>query len=139
MPLAFFDTNVLVYCVDPRSPAKQAAARELVARHATAADGVLSTQVLIELYSVLTRKHRIAADTVRALLDGYSAWQVVDTDLRLVQSALDTAQAHGLSIFDAMVIEAAQRSGAVTLYTEDLQHGRRFGDLTLVDPFRAAA
>ena len=139
MPLAFFDTNVLVYCVDPRSPAKQAVARDLVARHAVAAEGVLSTQVLIELYSVLTRMHRIAADTVRALLDGYSAWQVVDTDLRLVQSALDTAQAQGLTIFDAMVIEAAQRSGAVTLYTEDLQHGRRFGDLTLVDPFRAAA
>jgi predicted nucleic acid-binding protein len=33
-------------------------------------------------------------------------------------------------------VEAALLAGADTLLTEDLQHGRRFGDLTVSNPFR---
>ena len=29
----------------------------------------------------------------------------------------------------------ALRSGATTLYSEDMQHGRRFGSLTITNPF----
>jgi predicted nucleic acid-binding protein len=34
-----------------------------------------------------------------------------------------------------MVIEAAMRVGAETLYTEELQDGQRIGSMTLVNPF----
>jgi len=35
-----------------------------------------------------------------------------------------------------MVVEAALLSGATTLLSEDLQDGRRIGDLTIRNPFR---
>ena len=44
---------------------------------------------------------------------------------------------HQLSIWDAMVVEAAIRAEAQTLYSEDFSHGQRFGSLTVVNPFLA--
>ena len=52
-----------------------------------------------------------------------------------VNAAIEKSIRHHLSIWDAMVIEAAQRSGAEILYTEDLQHGQRFDTLTVINPF----
>ncbi len=134
MPV-FFDTNVLVYCVDPRDPAKQARARELVASSSAASGGAVSTQVLLELFNVLTRKQKVPGPIARAVVQAYTAWPVIDSDLKLVNAAMETAMQHALSIFDAMIVEAALRSGATILYSEDMQHGRRFGPLALVDPF----
>ena len=37
--------------------------------------------------------------------------------------------------FDALVVQAALTSNAATLYSEDMQHGRQFGALTVVNPF----
>ena len=54
---AFVDTNILVYLFDSRTPAKQRRAGELLLHLAKEPDApVVSTQVLQEAYSALTRK-----------------------------------------------------------------------------------
>lgn len=136
MPV-FFDTNVLVYCADNSSAGKRERARELVYAAALAGEAVLSTQVLLELFNVLTRKLRIPARAAQAVAQSYAQWSVVPSDTLLVQAAMDTAAAHQLSIWDAMVVAAALRAEAHTLYTEDLSHGQSFGTLTVVNPFLA--
>ncbi len=131
----FFDTNVLVYCTDAAAPHKQACARALVAQAAAAGTAVLSTQVLIELFHTLTRKQKMPPAAAQGLVLAYGNWTVVDSDSTLVNAAIGRAMAHRLSIWDAMVVEAALRSGAQTLYTEDLSHGQRLGALAVVNPF----
>ena len=131
----FFDTNVLVYCTDSTDPVRQAQARRLVAQVSADGEAVISTQVLIELFNVLTRKQKMPADTARTMALAYTEWQVVQSDTTLVSAAMDTAIPHKLSIWDAMVVEAAVRAGAHILYTEDMTHGQRYGGLTLVNPF----
>jgi predicted nucleic acid-binding protein len=131
----FFDTNVLVYCTDTTAPDKQARAKRLVALHGTAGDAVISTQVLIELFNVLTRKQKMPAITAQALIQAYALWTVMDSDVALVTTAISTTISQKLSIWDAMVVAAAQRAQADTLYTEDLTHGQRFGKLTVENPF----
>jgi predicted nucleic acid-binding protein len=131
----FFDTNVLVYCTDTSAPAKQAAARALVSQASLAANAVLSTQVLIELFNVVTRKQGMPPETAQALVVAYAGWSVIQSDISLVTMAIEKSTQHQLSIWDAMVVEAAVRAGAEILYTEDMQHGRRFGPLTLINPF----
>jgi predicted nucleic acid-binding protein len=42
---------------------------------------------------------------------------------------------HQLSIWDAMVVQAALKAQAHTLYSEDFAHGQRFGNLAVVNPF----
>ena len=131
----FFDTNVLVYCTSSAAPAKQAAARALVARSSAAGSAVVSTQVLIELFHTLSRKQRVPPAAAQALTEAYAVWRVIDSVADGVRAAMSLSVQHQLSIWDAMVIEAAQRGGAQVLYSEDLSHGQRFGSVTVVNPF----
>jgi predicted nucleic acid-binding protein len=132
---AFVDTNVLVYCTDVGAPAKQQRARALVERLSNAGEAVVSTQVLIELFHVLTRKQKLPGAAAQALVLAYTAWPVVDSDTALVAAAMAQSVQHRLSIWDAMVVQAALRAGTHTLYSEDLGHGQRFGTLAVVNPF----
>ena len=134
--LAFFDTNVLVYCTDSLAPAKQARARSLVASHAAAGQAVVSTQVLIELFHTLTRKQKMPQAVAQSLVLAIGEWTVIPSDSSLVMAAIDKSMQWQLSIWDAMVDEAALRSGAQTLFTEDLSAGQRFAALTVVNPFQ---
>lgn len=38
-------------------------------------------------------------------------------------------------LYDSLIVAAAIESGVATLYSEDLQHGRRIADLTILNPF----
>jgi len=40
-----------------------------------------------------------------------------------------------VSFWDGLIIQAARSAGCRILYTEDLQHGRRFDGLEVVNPF----
>jgi predicted nucleic acid-binding protein len=131
----FFDTNVLVYCTDTTAPEKQTIARALVSTASASGDAMVSTQVLIELFNVLALKQQMPPAHAKALITAYTGWSVVPSDVRLVRAAIEMSMQHQLSIWDAMVIEAALRGGANTLYTEDLTHGQRFDALTVVNPF----
>ena len=132
---AFLDTNVLVYCTAADAPTKRERARALVARLSAAGDAVVSTQVLIEMFHTLTRKQRMPPAVAQALVLACTAWPVIDSDLALVGAAVEQSIAQQLSIWDAMVLEAAHRAKANTLYSEDFSPGRRFGTLTVVNPF----
>ena len=131
-PAVFFDTNVLVY-IASAEPQRSARAGELLR-----AGGVVSVQVLNELVSVLRRKFRFDWESVETVLAVVHAHcEVVPLDLLMHQEALLLARLHQLSWYDALIVAAAQRSGARTLYTEDMQHGRAFDGLRLVNPFAA--
>ena len=51
------------------------------------------------------------------------------------EAALALARDHSLAFYDALILAAALEAGCDTLFTEDMQHGRKFGDLTIVNPF----
>jgi predicted nucleic acid-binding protein len=42
---------------------------------------------------------------------------------------------HSLAFYDALIIASAIEAGCDTLFSEDLQHGRRFGGLAIHNPF----
>lgn len=132
---AFIDTNVLVYCTAGDTPAKRNRARALVERLSAAGEAVVSTQVLIELFHVLTRKQKMPGAAAQALVLACTAWQVVQSDAALVAASIEQSLRHRLSIWDAMVVQAALQAQARTLYSEDLGHGQRFGALAVVNPF----
>ena len=130
----FFDTNVLVYCTDISDPKRQMQARKLVELCSAAGKAAISTQVLIELFNVLTHKQKMPSGVARDLALAYAAWPLINSDFALVSAALEKSVSHKL-IFDAMVVEAALRAQAHTLYSEDMQHGQQYGPLTVVNPF----
>jgi len=135
----FVDTNLWVYRLDRRHEEKSRFIGAWLRETAEAHEIVVSTQVLIELRSVLSRKLKPAlshADT-RLALDAVSAFEVVGTDANLVLDAHELAVAERISWFDALIVEAAVRNRCAVLYSEDLAHGRRFGQTLVANPFKA--
>lgn len=136
-PLTFVDTNVLASAHDRSETARQSVARALVEGLWRDRAGVLSTQVLQELYVVATRKldppmPRAAA---RELVVLYATWPVVQVDVPVVLAASELEERHTLSFWDALMVEAARRAGAIRLVTEDLQAGRSIRGVTVENPF----
>ena len=98
---------------------------------------VVSTQVLIELRAVLTRKLKPAPSSqdTRAALEALARFEVVPTNASLVLDAHELSRIERLSWFDALIVEAAIRSGCERLYSEELGQGRVFGALRVSNPF----
>ena len=134
----FVDTDVLVYADDARDAVKQETARELLRRLLRERSGKLSLQVLQEFFAAATGKLGLAAVDARRRIEIFSHLDVVRLEVDDVLAAIDLHRLHQLSIWDALIVRAADMSGCRTLYPEDLQHGRRFEGLQVVDPFRAA-
>ena len=132
----FIDTNVLVYLFDDDSPHKQKTARQLLDDRAEQL--VLSTQVLGEFYVTVTRKLAKPLATSRAIeaLDTLCAFPVRGLGADLVRAAVHRSAASQVSYWNALTIESALDANATVLLTEDLQHGQRFGQLRVVNPFR---
>jgi predicted nucleic acid-binding protein len=131
---AFFDTNILVYAATS-DPKKRQAADCLRRR------GIASVQVFNEFVHVARRKlgHdwpqiEFALGLFRDSLD-----DVVPVTMNTHAAAVLLAREHGLSFYDALIVAAAIEAGCDTLYTEDLQHGRAFGDVAIVNPFVESA
>ncbi len=136
--VTFVDTNVLVYAHDRSERRRQPIAATLLEELWEGRTGRLSTQVLQECYSVVTRKldPPMARAEARELVSIYAAWPLVQVDPALILLASRLEEDHQLSFWDALIVEAAIRSGATLLVTEDLQDGQTVGGVRIENPFR---
>jgi predicted nucleic acid-binding protein len=132
---AFLDTNVLVYAYDPADPAKQQRALELMSSLGHE-EIVISAQVLSEFFVAVQRLDDPLpppeADAAARLL---THLRVISVDSSLVQRALDIRERWQTSYWDGLILAAAERAGADTVYTEDLSHGQFYGDVRVQNPF----
>lgn len=134
--LVAIDTNVLAYAEGAGDEPRRRLAAELMARLPESAV-VLPVQVLGELYRVLVGKLRQpAARAQEAVLQWSDAFAVRDSTWTALQSALDLSKAHGLSIWDSLILSVAAEQRCRLLLSEDLQHGFTWRGTTVVDPFR---
>jgi predicted nucleic acid-binding protein len=127
---AFFDTNIIVY-------AQQSGIKAETARKVLDQGGIVSVQVLNELASVLSRKFRKSwPDVEDALADVLELVdQVLPLTLDTHKQGVVLAAKHSISIYDALIIAAAIDANCDRLFSEDMQHGRKFGGLEIVNPF----
>jgi len=139
--LVFFDTNVLVYAHDASEPRKRDIARGWILAALGADTLRTSTQALSEYFSVVTSKgqQRMSARGAGWLLDQLPAEAVVTPGLDVVRAA--AARCAGLSIWDALIVEAARTSGSAVLLSEDARLREavdpRADRIRVVDPFLA--
>ena len=129
----FVDTNVFAYALDRADTTKQRLAQAVIHEHNRAV--VVSTQILFELYAVCTRKLGMDSADARAAVSAVADFPVTHTDRALAVDALQLAATAQLSIFDAAIVCAAQRSGCQMILTEDLNAGQRFGKVVVENPF----
>lgn len=133
----FIDTNILIYAHDLTSGRKHELARQLVERLWSSGEGVLSTQVLQELCVNLRRKiaRPLPMEEIRRLVQDYLSWEIVVNTPQSVIEALETEARYKISFWDALILQAAESSGAGVLYSEDLASGHKYGMIRVVNPF----
>ena len=134
----FVDTNILMYAHDTSAGAKHDRAKAIVEELWRDRTGVLSTQVLQELAVNLRRKagRPLDAKAAREIIADYLTWQVVVNGGDSILEALDLEGRYQISFWDALVVQAAQASGAEVLYSEDLSDGQKYGAVRVTNPLR---
>lgn len=132
----FIDTNILMYAHDRTTGIKHERASRLIEQLWTSGQGVLSTQVLQELCVNLRRRVAvpIPAQEIRRLIQDYSSWEIIVSAPGAVVQALEIEERYKTSFWDALILQAAEQSGAAILYSEDLATGQRYGTVRVVNP-----
>lgn len=135
----FLDTNVIVYSFDDSAPEKRERATNLIARSLRDGSGAVSWQVVQEFLNVALHKWAAPMTVEHAQLFLRTVLHplcAVYPSEAIWRSALHVRSQSQYGFYDSMIVAAAMQSGAKILWSEDLQTGRRFGDLELRDPFK---
>lgn len=134
----FVDTNILMYAHDRAAGDRHERAKALVEQLWRDRTGVVSTQVLQELSVNLRKKARrpLDAKAARDIVADYLTWHVIVNSGDAILEAIDLESKYQISFWDALVVQAAQASGAEVLYSEDLSDGQRYGSIRVVNPLR---
>lgn len=129
------DSNVLVYAADLDAGDRHLRAKSLLSA-ASRADTVLPLQALAEFFYVTTRKRKL---TVREANYAVDAWAgtffVRPANYETVVIAMSLVETDRMAFWDAMIVAVAEQADCDLLVSEDLQDGRRFGRVTIVNPF----
>ena len=135
----FMDSNILLYGFDKTDFRKKVIAEKLVEQALEKGSGVISYQVCQEFCNVLLHKiePRISvadlADYLEAVVFRLIA---IHSSAALFREALRIHQETQYRFYDCLIVAAALEAGVSILYSEDLQEGRRFGEMEVVNPFR---
>jgi len=132
---AFLDTNVLVYAWSESNAPKGVKARSIIRELAGQNSAVVSMQVLQEFYSVLTTKMNCDKLLAKEAMLGFARIPLVQTDLALLQQAIDISILTRLSFWDALIVAAAEYAKCTTLYSEDMNARQIIRGIRIVNPF----
>jgi predicted nucleic acid-binding protein len=140
---ALIDTNILVYVFDSSDRRKQRLAAELLERGLVEDSLRIPHQAIVEFVSSVTRPRgkdkplmsRTAA--YREAEELLTQFVILYPDETLVRTALRGAAAYQLSWYDAHLWAYAEHYGLTELLSEDFEHGRFYGTVRVVNPFKA--
>ena len=135
--MRFFDTNILVYAVDPRDPRKQKIAGEILA-HAMDVnnDGAISVQVLSEFVNILQSKFGLSADRVEEYASMFYPLLKAEITADMVRSAIFIRREYGIQYYDSLIVAAAEKIGCHEIVSEDFNAGQIYRGMMAVNPFK---
>jgi predicted nucleic acid-binding protein len=132
----FVDTNLLVYAYDSSAGKKWGLSSDVISalwKHRT---GIISTQVVQELFVALTQKvtDPISPKKAQEIIADLLHWQLVVIDAEHILRAVDVQITYRFSFWDSLILQAAISSRADFLLSEDFQHGQVIDAVTIVNP-----
>src|ERR1700687_3728857 len=117
----FVDTNILIYAHDVDAGAKHEMAKSVLRALWSQRSGVLSMQVLQEFYVNVTRKiaSPLPKDVARLVVNSYAVWCIETTPAEIMM-AFRIEDESRIGFWDALIVAAAAKSGAVRNLSENL-------------------
>lgn len=131
---SFIDTNILVYAEASDAPVEQQAALALLKELFETATGVLSTQALQEYCNVALKKLGLSPEYIRAQLDLFELFEVVQVTPAIVRAGLDLHQTRSVAFYEALVLASAQAADCAVPYSEHMNTGQLVGGVRIVNP-----
>jgi len=134
----FLDTNIFVYSFDKAAPAKARMSTDLIRQAVVSGAGIVSYQVVQEFLNVALRRFAqpmTVAEAEQYLGTIFRPLLAVQSSQSLFAEALRLQEKHRLSWYDSLIVAAAIESECSVLYSEDLQHGKKFGGLQVKNPY----
>ena len=130
----FVDTNVVVYAMAGDPPLADRSWEIL------RAGASVSIQVLNECANTLRRKFSFDwPDAAEACGQIRELCKVISLTEDMHVRGLAIAERYQLSVYDGMIVAAAQLAGCKTLYTEDMHDGLVIDQLTIRNPYKSGA
>ena len=134
----FLDTNVFVDSFDEVPGSKARGATQLIRQAISTRKGIISYQVVQEFFNVARRRFErpmSVEDAEQYLAAVLRPLLVVHSSPALFSEALQIAGRHSVSWYDSLIVAAALQAQCEVLYSEDFQHGQKFGKLEIRNPF----
>jgi len=134
----FLDTNIFVYSFDRNAPKKADRATKLIRRAIEARQGIVSYQVVQEFFNVALRRFAepmSGTDAEQYLSTTFRPLLAVHSSHGVYSRALQLATTYSISWYDSLIVACAIEGRCGILYSEDFQHGQRFGSLRIENPF----
>jgi predicted nucleic acid-binding protein len=104
---------------------------------ASAFDCVLILQALCEFYAAVTGKDKMPSNEAEAQInDWIQLFPVVSATPKSLNKAINAANLHTLSFWDAMLWAVAREAGVTLLLSEDFQHDRVLDGIRFCNPFK---
>ncbi len=132
-----FDTNILVYAFDIESGKKHEICKSLVEKvFYGQSDGIVSNQILGELFYTLTKKsgHNLSAEDaykiVEKLIDS-DKWVKLNYSAETVKRAMSNFKNTGMHFWDAIIAETMKENGITTIITENTEDFKNSGVKTI--------
>ena len=135
--MVFIDTNVWVYALSGQDNVKRRIAIDLIAKSFRNDAICVSSQVLKEFANFAFKKTKKSAAQINEMLSRIASYGFVAETKELVLASVTGKEEWQVGFYDALIIEAANKAGCSILYTEDLNDGQVYGDVLVVNPFRA--
>ena len=135
-----FDSNIIVYAYDNNEKSKQKHCIELLERvFKGEAIGIVTNQVLAEVFHVLTRKveqpdTENAVNIVKGIKESNN-WTKINYTAETVIKAASTAASIKLSIWDCLIAETMLENGFNKIYTENIKDFNKIQKINAVCPF----
>ena len=138
---SLIDTNILVYRFDDRFPEKQRISTGIIRNGIRNSSVRIAHQAVVEFVAAVTRPskgHSILSqsDALREAEELLNMIPVLYPNEVILRNAMRGAAAYQLNWFDAHMWSYAEYHGLDQILTEDLQDGRIYGTVRVVNPFQ---
>jgi len=138
----FFDTNIIVYAYDIAEEEKRSACSKIFSQVFTAElTGIISNQVLAEVFYILTKKVKkpLAGEEAKKIIFNLvksEKWSKISYDEYTLEKAIDTSINLKIDLWDALIAETMKENGISTIITENEKDFKKVLGIKVINPFK---
>ena len=95
----------------------------------------ISTQVIQAFCVVATTKRKVDRFVVKNIIHNFRNLEIVNSDLDMIEQAVDIGIISQVSFWDALIIAAAEKANCDYILSEDWNAGQTCRGVSVINPF----